>query len=162
MHLFTTAAAALGLALSLGAQSPRSLYTLANPNPGQWLMIQQHFDALGSCCGVMPQDGRADFAVDDAKKALVASLLPTATYVRAVQSFQQTFSQTLAAAGIDVPPTAYYTVAEIEAAIDAEVASFPALAQKIDLSALPGGQQTHDGRPIYALKISDNVASDED
>lgn len=162
MHLVTTAAAALGLAVSLAAQSPRSLYTLANPTPGQWLMIQQHFDALGSCCGVMPQDGKADFVADDNKKALIASLLPTATFVRPVQSFQQTFSQSLTAAGIDIPPAAYYTVAEIEAAIDNEVTGSPTLAQKVDLSAMPGGQQTHDGRSIYALKISDNVASDED
>jgi len=160
--VLTTTTAVLGLALSLAAQSPRSLYTLAGPTMGQWLLIQQHFDPLGSCCGVMPQDGKADFVVDDSKKALVSSLLPAATYVRPVQSFQQTFSQTLASQGIDVPPTAYYTVAEIEAAIDNEVSTYPGLAEKVDLSALPGGALTHDGHSIYALKVSDNVATDED
>lgn len=162
MNLALSAAASLGLAVSLAAQAPRSLYTLPHPTPGQWLLIQQHFDALGSCCGVMPQDGPAEFVVDAAQKGLVKSLLPSATYVRQVQSFQQTFDQALATAGIDAPPDAYYTVAEIEAAIDAEVAAHPTLAQKVDLSALPGGMQTHDGNSIYALKISDNVASDED
>jgi len=162
MHLALSAAAALGLAVSMAAQAPRSLYTLANPTPGQWLMIQQHFDALGSCCGVMPDNGVANFVVDDHKKGLVASLLPTAVHVRPVQSFQQTLNQAAAAAGLDAPPTQYYTVAEINAAIDAEVAAHPGLAQKVDLSALPGGAQTHDGRSIYALKISDNVAANED
>ncbi|MFN3240349.1 MAG: M14 family zinc carboxypeptidase [Planctomycetota bacterium] len=162
MNLALSAAAALALAVCTAAQAPRSLYTLANPTPGQWLMIQQHFDALGSCCGTMPQDGSAEFVVEAAQKGLVQSLLPNATYVRQVRSFQQTFDQAVAAAGIDVPPDAYYTVAEIEAAIDAEVAGNPTLAQKVDLSALPGGMQTHDGNSIYALKISDNVASDED
>ncbi|MFO1076663.1 MAG: M14 family zinc carboxypeptidase [Planctomycetota bacterium] len=56
----------------------------------------------------------------------------------------------------------YYTVAEIEAAIDASAAAYPGLARKVDLSALPGGQLTHENRPIFALKVSDNVATDED
>ena len=47
------AVAALGLTLSLAAQAPRRLYTLPSPTPGQWLIVQQHFDALDSCCGVM-------------------------------------------------------------------------------------------------------------
>ncbi|MCA8976408.1 MAG: hypothetical protein KDC98_16940 [Planctomycetes bacterium] len=57
---------------------------------------------------------------------------------------------------------AYYTPAEIEAAIDNFVTAYPSLAMKVDISALPGGQLTHDSRSIFALKISDNVASDED
>ena len=56
----------------------------------------------------------------------------------------------------------YYTVPEIEAAIDAMVTAYPTLARKVDLSALPGGQLTIGGRHIYALKVSDNVAVDED
>ena len=58
--------------------------------------------------------------------------------------------------------TNYYTPAEIEAEIDALVASHPTRALKVNLSTLPGGQLTHEGRPIWALKISDNVAVDED
>ena len=163
MNLALTATTALGLTLSLVAQAPRHVYTLPNPTAGQWLLIQQHFDALDSCCGVMPTDGDATFVAAAAQKGLVASLLPTAVYQREVRSFQQTFNQAVAALGTDnPPPTAYYTVAEIEAAIDAEVAAHPTIAQKVDLSALPGGMQTWDGNSIYALKVSDNVASDED
>lgn len=157
------AAAALSLTIPLIGQSQRQLYTLDNPSPGQWLQIQQHFDPLDSCCGVMPTDGRATFVATTAQKGFVKALLPAASFVRDVQSFQETYDQTMAAAGVDnPPPTAYYTVAEIEAAIDAEVSAHPAIAEKIDLSALPGGAQTHDGRSIYALKISDNVNADED
>ena len=157
------AVAALGLTLSLAAQAPRRLYTLPSPTPGQWLIVQQHFDALDSCCGVMPTDGQAAFVATDAQKGLVASLLPSAVFERSVQSFQETYDQAMAAAGVDnPPPAAYYTVAEIEAAIDAEVAAHPGIAQKVDLSALPGGAQTWNGNSIYALKVSDNVATDED
>ncbi|MCK5943551.1 MAG: hypothetical protein KAI24_16330 [Planctomycetes bacterium] len=162
MNLALSTAAALALAAAAVAQAPRSLFTLANPTPGQWLMIQQHFDAVDGCCGTRPTDRDAAFVAEASQKGLVAALLPAAVHVREVQPFQQTYGQALAAAGIDAPPDAYYTVAEIEAAIDAEVASYPTLAAKVDLSALPGGALTHAGRSIYALKVSDNVASDED
>lgn len=57
---------------------------------------------------------------------------------------------------------AYLTPTEVEAAIDAAVAANPTIAQKVDLSALSGGVPTHEGRSIFALKLSDNVAVDED
>ncbi|MCA8948419.1 MAG: hypothetical protein KDE27_02890 [Planctomycetes bacterium] len=66
------------------------------------------------------------------------------------------------AAALTAQDPAYFTVAEIEAQIDAQVAAYPAIAAKVDLSALPGGVRTHENRPIYALKISDNVQLDED
>src|SRR5262249_32326817 len=67
-----------------------------------------------------------------------------------------------ATGNVDVPDPNYYTVAEIEAAIDAAVAAYPAIAQKVDLTALPGGVRTWENRSIFALKVSDNVALDED
>jgi hypothetical protein len=155
-------AASIAFATALTAQSPRALYRIASPTPGQWLHIQQHFDALDRCCGAMPSDGPARFLATKAQRSLVANLLPAAQFVRDVQPFRDTYAQALAASGVDNPPTQYYTVAEIEAAIDAEVAAHPGVAQKVDLSALPGGALTHDGRSIYALKVSDNVAADED
>ena len=82
MNLALTATTALGLTLSLVAQAPRHVYTLPNPTAGQWLLIQQHFDALDSCCGVMPTDGDATFVADAGQKGLVASLLPTAVHQR--------------------------------------------------------------------------------
>ena len=62
----------------------------------------------------------------------------------------------------DAPDVRYYTPAEIEAKIDTYVAAYPALAKKIDLSLLPGGAKTHEGRSIFGLKVSDNVATEED
>lgn len=156
-------AATLCLAALASAQAPRALYTVANPTQAQRLWIQQHFDALDSCCGVTATDGVTSFVARASQKGLVAALLPNATFQRDVRSFQASYSQAMAAAGVDnPPPTAYYTVAEIEAAIDAEVAANPNIAAKVNLSALPGGATTHDGNSIYALKISDNVATDED
>jgi hypothetical protein len=64
--------------------------------------------------------------------------------------------------GIDLPDTQYLTVAEAEALMDGHAAAFPGLARKVDISALPGGVRTHENRALLALKISDNVATDED
>lgn len=58
--------------------------------------------------------------------------------------------------------SSYYTVAEIEAQIDIMAASYPGLAVKVNLSTLPGGALTHQGRSMFALKVSDNVNVDED
>ncbi len=62
----------------------------------------------------------------------------------------------------DAPDPNYYTPAEIEAKIDGYVRAYPALARKIDLSSMAGGSKTHQGRSMFALKVSDNVAVDED
>ena len=40
--------------------------------------------------------------------------------------------------------------------------AFPSIAQRVDITALTGAPLTHEGRNIYALKISDNVGTDED
>jgi hypothetical protein len=63
---------------------------------------------------------------------------------------------------MDVPDARYYTPAEIEAKIDSYVATYPTLAKKIDLTLLPGAAKTHENRSIFGLKVSDNVARDED
>ncbi|MCB9869570.1 MAG: hypothetical protein H6837_06915, partial [Planctomycetes bacterium] len=61
-----------------------------------------------------------------------------------------------------LPDTNYYTSAEVVAEIDALVTAFPAIARKVEISALPGAAKTHENRSIWALKISDNVGTDED
>ncbi|MHC4921251.1 MAG: M14 family zinc carboxypeptidase, partial [Planctomycetota bacterium] len=65
-------------------------------------------------------------------------------------------------AGPEAPDANYYTPVEIEAKIDSFVKSYPQLARKLDLTTLPGAAKTHDKRGIFALKVSDNVATDED
>ncbi|MHC4854171.1 MAG: M14 family zinc carboxypeptidase, partial [Planctomycetota bacterium] len=62
----------------------------------------------------------------------------------------------------EAPDANYYTPVEIEAKIDSFVKSYPQLARKLDLTTLPGAAKTHDKRGIFALKVSDNVATDED
>ncbi len=66
--------------------------------------------------------------------------------------------------GADATPPApeYYTTAEVEQEIDALASAYPQLAVKIDLTTWPGAARTHDDNSIFALKVSDNAAADED
>jgi hypothetical protein len=146
----------------LSAQSQQSLYVVPDPTPGQWLLMQQQFDVLGNCCGSSLPRSSVEVIVDQNQVALLMSIAPAARFVRHGQPYWMTALQNATASGLDVPPPEYYTNAEIEAEIDAQVAAYPGLAQKVDLSTLPGGVVTHEGRHIIALKVSDNVAADED
>jgi len=140
-----------------------SLYSLRNPTPGQRLLLQQHFDLLGNCCGGgTSATGPLEIVVQPAERAMFLSIAPNAQLVEIGRPFHEIELERQAAAGGDVPDAGYYTVAEIEAAIDAQVAAHPTLARKVDLSALPGGVLTHQGRSIFALKVSDNIGVDED
>ena len=73
-------------------------------------------------------------------------------------------SQPLSAvvAMLDAPAANFYDWIELEAEMAALAAQYPAIATKVDITALTGSPLTHDGRAISALKISDNVLTDED
>ncbi len=144
------------------AQAPSALYVVQNPTPAVLLQLHQHFDVLGGCCGTVLPGGRIEFVVEAGQVGLLRRIAPDARWVADSRPFHDVELERHAAFPGDVPPAGYFTVAEIEAEIDAQVAAYPTLAQKVDLSALPGGVPTHEGRPIYALKVSDNVGASED
>ena len=154
------AAVFVALAATASAQSGAARYLVRNPTPGQRLLLQQHFDLAGACCGAPSAAGPVDVVADAAAVPLLLAIAPQAALVSDGRPWHLVEQEQLAA-GID-PDASYYTVAEIEAEIDALVLAYPAYARKVDLSALPGGVLTHEGRRVFALKVSDNVAVDED
>ncbi|MEO6594188.1 MAG: M14 family zinc carboxypeptidase [Planctomycetota bacterium] len=165
MRFPTLALCGLFLQTALSAQdsSASFLYLVKNPTLGQRLLLQQHFDVLGNCCGTAAHaTGPVEVVVQQGEVAAFLSIVPSAEMQRVGRPFHDVELERAVANGEDVPDPGYYTVAEIEAAIDAQVALYPGLAQKVDLSALPGGVLTHEGRSIFALKVSDNVGVNED
>ncbi len=63
----------------------------------------------------------------------------------------------------DAPPDSrYYTTSEMYTLLGNLQKSYPGLARRIDLTQYTGAPPTHEGRHIYALKISDHVSKDED
>ncbi|MBL8753589.1 MAG: hypothetical protein JNK15_09830 [Planctomycetes bacterium] len=155
----------LAIALSastLTAQDGEALrYLVKNPTPAQRLQLHQHFDVLGQCCGGPAVSGPIDLVVDRAQVPLLLAIAPSAACVGAGRPFHEIELEQAAALGIDID-AGYYTVAETEAFLDTQVALHPTRAVKVNLSTLPGGVLTHQGRAIWAVKVSDNAATAED
>jgi hypothetical protein len=59
-------------------------------------------------------------------------------------------------------PPGYLTLAEILTEMSQVASAHPAIAQVVDVTSAFGGPPTWDGHPIVGMKISDNVAADED
>ena len=59
-------------------------------------------------------------------------------------------------------PTGYLDLAGVLARMQAVADSFPSICRFVDLTAELGTPTTFEGRSLYAVKISDNVAIDED
>jgi len=62
----------------------------------------------------------------------------------------------------DAPAAQFYDWVELNAEMTALAAQYPSIAMKVNLTTMTGAPLTHEGRHIFALKISDNVAADED
>ena len=65
-------------------------------------------------------------------------------------------------ASADVVPASYRTLDGIAASMQEIATAYPAIAQVVDITAAYGTPPTAEGRHLFALKISDNVATDED
>lgn len=158
-HLPATVLCLLG---AVAAQDrPPRLYVVPRVTPAQLALLQQQFDLPSACCGVAHGD-RVEVVVDATEVAALLTIAPQALWVGVGRPFATIEAERFAASGEDAPDAGYYTVAEVEAEIDAMVAAHPGLAHKVNLSALPGGLTTLQGRSIFALKVSDNAAADED
>ena len=70
--------------------------------------------------------------------------------------------QQAAADGEDMVPAGYSAVSDLNAQMAAVEAAFPAIAKRINLTQMYGLPQTHEGRDIYGMRISDNVNMEED
>ena len=160
MTLLRTLAAVCAATLPLQAQHDLVRCIVRDATPGQRLQLQQHFDLTGNCCGGPRTTGPVDIVLPNNRLALLRAIAPQAELVSDGRPWSA-IELERGVAGED-PDLSYYTVAEVEAEIDALVAAHPAHARKVDLSALPGAQLTHEGRRIFALKVSDDVALDED
>ncbi|MCY2955719.1 MAG: M14 family zinc carboxypeptidase [Planctomycetota bacterium] len=160
--LFLAVAFGCALVAQQPAEATSYRFRLDQPTAVQRLLLGQFFDVLGACCGVPAALGPMQIVVLPEELAAFRRVAPGAILVDRGRPFHEIALQRAAAAGVDVPDANYYTTTEIEAQIDALVVAYPGLAQKVNLSVLPGGALTWEGRSIFALKVSDNVALDED
>lgn len=101
-----------------------------------------------------------DLIIDE---SLVSSLwnLGEVTIIDRSRPFREIREERLAA-GAAMPEEGYKTYPEVLAWMDQIQATYPQIAQKVNLTQLLGTPKTWEGRDIYAIKLSDNVTQDED
>jgi hypothetical protein len=143
----------------LAAQGPGTSYRFRVAAGGlsgaQHELLEREFDLLHHD----NKDGSHDVIVCPERLAEWKALRIEAVLVDRGRPYAQIAAE---AAPSLVPDPSYYTPAEIVLLIDSLVAQYPALAKKVDLATFPGAKQTVNGNSIWALKVSKNVAADED
>lgn len=148
--------AVLSLSVLLVAQDPGTTYMFRFPAPlssARLAALEATFDV--GCGHAEPGDLRV-YVLPGAEHDQFVTLYPEAVLVRRGRPF-------VAPGPFQIIPDAnYYTTVEIVQELDALVTAYPTLARRVDLSALPGASQTHNGQSIWALVVSDNVAQPED
>ena len=121
MHFVTSFVGSLVVAGSLllaQDQATSLLYAIKNPTPGERLMLQQHFDVLGNCCGGGANaTGPLEVVVQGNQVRALLAIAPGAQFVDFGRPFHDVELERAIAAGLDVPDPGYFTVAEIEASV---------------------------------------------
>lgn len=152
--------AAAALLAGIAAQDPGTSYRFRIPGPiapALHHLLAQRYDLLA--CEHRTPDADCEVVVAPHQHAEFVRLVPAALLVDRGRPFHEIRAVT---ANPLAPDPLYYTYTELIAEMDQLVAAHPGYAQRVDLSALPGGVRTHENRALYALKVSDHVATDED
>lgn len=167
--LLAMTASAVGAAaqsVGTGATDPGTSYVFelaAGLDAGRHALLHRDFDVLDACCGADPGPRTLRVVVQPGPEHdRFRGLFPGARLVDRGRPFAAIAAERAAAAGLDMPDSNYFTPQEIEQEIDALVAQYPAICQKVDLTTYPGATRTWGNRSIFALKMSDAVANDED
>ncbi|GAB1644577.1 M14 family metallopeptidase [Krasilnikovia sp. MM14-A1259] len=161
----TLAAAAIGLALTASAapaQSAAAHPVTAEPGAGASDQSAQYEVYDARTLAQRNTIARTGAAIDDVEHAVV-TVTATRGEVQALRGLGFTVKPVADGrpdAGpnrLDFPPgdAAYHNYSEMVAEVDAIVARYPSIAKKYVLGT------SYEGRQIVAVKISDNVATDE-
>jgi predicted deacylase len=110
--------------------------------------------------------GSLELVVSDASLRLLRARGLEPVLIAVGRPFKEIQAQAQRAAQAAAPespvPPGYLTLSEIMTELYLKESTYPAIAKVVDLTAKYGTPPTFEGRHIYALKISDNVAQDED
>ena len=127
------------------------------------ILLRQGFDVLEGSIQV----GAFDVIVDPAEQRWLESRGYDMTTVAVGRPFDEIQAdRARAQGGVDMVPTGYSDLAQVLARTAELATSNPSIAQYVDLTqkyaSSPGVTTTFEGRRLYGVKISDNVALDED
>lgn len=134
--------------------------SIPTPRPEQLKAILAD-EGFATSCDSRVDAGALEIIVNEWDLARLQNMNLTPMVIEKGRPFREVQVERAAAAGEpDVP--GYPDLATIEQALSDAEAAYPAIAKKVNLTTMLGAPLTHEGRQIYALKISDNVAQDED
>jgi predicted deacylase len=102
-------------------------------------------------------DGSLDLIVDESYLLVLQEL----GYEPETIAIGRPFRDILAEQEPDLPP-GYQDLNGIYTEMTNKANAYPSICQMVDLTALYGAPTTVEGRHLYAVKVSDNVTSDED
>jgi carboxypeptidase T len=143
------AAAALGLAVTASlAAAPASAEPSAETTSAQYEIYDVRTAAQRNAIA------RAGAAIDDVEHAVV-TVTATGAEVRALRRQGFTVRPVLTTYDFPSGDSAYHNYTELVTEVDALVAKYPAIASRKVIG------KTYQNRDIIAVKISDNVATDE-
>ena len=157
MRLLGGITALIGFCLSLSAQdgSRLSRVRLATQQP---LVVAEVLEERGF--DVLAIGGQAvDLAVNAMEWDRLTDLGYAAVLVDRGRPFAQIQKQRAMGGTV---PAGYPTLAEIIDEMNTAAATFPQICRMVNLTQTYGQPQTFEGRDLFALKISDNVALGED
>jgi hypothetical protein len=133
----------------------------------QTQLTEAGFDVIGAA----PDESAIDLAVSGPERRALADRGYRVTFVDRGRPLQDALApeepstappSDAMLASADVVPASYRTLDGIVARMQEIAAAYPAIAQVVDITAAYGTPATAEGRHLFALKISDNVATDED
>ena len=159
MFKFVSIAACISVLALTATSQTLSRAEIATSDPAT---LREH---LGSQGYDVLHGGGSEYAVELVVGAEEYAALITAGYSITLQETGRPYAQIQAeaqAAFDGVPPAGYLDYTLIVAEMAAAAAAFPAICQLVDLTATLGTPTTFEGRHMMAIKISDNVATDED
>ncbi len=111
------------------------------------------------------EEGSLELVVSDASMSRILAMGYLPEVLAVGRPFSEIQAERDAGSGGDPdapPPPGYPNLAAVYAEMQAAAANFPSICLFVDLTATYGTPPTWEGRSLFAIKISDNVALDED
>ncbi|MCA9278510.1 MAG: carboxypeptidase regulatory-like domain-containing protein [Phycisphaeraceae bacterium] len=154
----TCAAGSLSATAQVAEPFESAIVRLNTPEPHA---LEHQLDDLGFAvdCDADVSSDHIDLIVSQGDFTRLLNLGLQPQILRVGQPFRLTQQQM---AGGDQPPNGYPDLADIYTEMNSIASQYPSIAQVVNITQMLGGPQTHEGRDIYAMKISDNVATNED
>ncbi|MCB9883592.1 MAG: hypothetical protein H6834_17525 [Planctomycetes bacterium] len=165
--LVLASASALLAQQAVQTSQTSGVYEVRTNDDARSLALLESFDVLGCCSGHVwsiahTRSGVYHVVAQGDEEARLLLAFPAARLLERGRPFADIVRERAAASPSSPPDGNYFTTSEIEAELLALETKYPAIAKRIDLQAFTQTAKTHENRTIWALKISTNVAVDED